>query len=69
MNKKSIQMDYRTGETTPLGEKNENTGIFGTVNENSSLLENVKQRIYKIGGRFSARPGKAKILSCISGTN
>lgn len=50
-------------------EKNENTGIFGTVNENSSLLENVKQRIYKIGGRFSARPGKAKILSCISGTN
>lgn len=50
-------------------EKNENTGIFGTINENSSLLENVKQRVYKIGGRFSARPGKAKILSCISGTN
>ncbi len=50
-------------------EKNENTGIFGTINENSSLLENAKQRVYKIGGRFSARPGKAKILSCISGTN
>lgn len=48
-------------------ERNESTGIYGNMCENSSLFENVKQRAYKIGGRFSARPGKAKILACVSG--
>lgn len=48
-------------------EKNISTGIYGKLNENSSLLEEAKLRKYKIGGRFSARPGKAKILSCIGG--
>ena len=48
-------------------ERNEATGIYGTLCENSSLMENVKLRPYKKGGRFSARPGKAKILSCVDG--
>ncbi len=48
--------------------KNISTGIYGDMCENSSLFENAKTREYKIGGRFTARPGKAKILSCINGT-
>ena len=47
--------------------QNIQTGIYGKIGENSSLLEDAKTREYKIGGRFSARPGKAKILSCVSG--
>lgn len=47
--------------------KNVSTGIYGTLDENSSLFESAKMREYKIGGRFTARPGKAKILSCING--
>lgn len=49
-------------------DKNIATGIYGNLGENSQLFENVKSRKYKIGGRFTARPGKAKILSCVGGT-
>ena len=49
-------------------DRNENTGIYGSIYENSSLFENVKTRKYIIGGRLTARPGKAKILSTINGS-
>lgn len=48
-------------------DKNISTGIYGNISENSTLLENVKERRYQIGGRFTARPGKAKILCCVRG--
>lgn len=47
--------------------KNNSTGIYGNLNENSKLFQETKNREYKIGGRFTARPGKAKILSCVDG--
>jgi len=46
--------------------KNISVGIFGNLDENSELMKSVKEREYKIGGRFTARPGKAKILCCIN---
>ena len=49
-------------------DKNISTGIYGNVSENATILESVKNRKYQIGGRFTARPGKAKILCCVSGT-
>lgn len=47
--------------------ENNSTGIYGDLNLNSKLFLEAKTREYKIGGRFTARPGKAKILSCIDG--
>lgn len=49
-------------------DKNISTGIYGNISENSSIFECVKNKKYQIGGRFTARPGKAKILCCVSGT-
>jgi len=49
-------------------DKNISTGVYGDINENSSIFECVKNKKYQIGGRFTARPGKAKILCCVSGT-
>ena len=46
--------------------KNSNTGIYGKLFQSSNLLERAKLREYKIGGRFTARPGKAKILCQIN---
>lgn len=48
-------------------DKNISTGVYGNLNENSELLESAKTRRYEIGGKNTARPGKAKILSCIDG--
>lgn len=47
--------------------KNISTGIYGNLDLNSKLYEEVKSRQYEIGGRLTARPGKAKILSCVNG--
>ena len=47
-------------------DKNNNFGLYGNMFENSEFLEN-KQKI-EIGGRASCKPGKAQILTCISGT-
>ena len=50
-----------------IGSINKNTkfGIFGKLNENSSIIDpNIS---YKLGGRLSVRPGKAKIISAVSG--
>lgn len=49
-------------------DKNISTGIYGNINKDSSLFKSVKERKYQIGGRFTARPGKAKILCCINGS-
>lgn len=49
-------------------DKNISTGIYGNICEDASLMQNVKQRRYEIGGRFTARPGKAKILCCVAGS-
>ena len=46
-------------------EKNTKFGIFGKLNSESNLIDpNVS---YKLGGRLGVRPGKATIISSISG--
>lgn len=46
-------------------EKNTNYGIFGHVDEIDSLVDN--NLTAKVGGRLSVVPGKAKIISSVSG--
>lgn len=48
-------------------EKNISTGIYGNMDTNSKLYKDATKREYELGGRLTARPGKAKILSCING--
>ena len=45
-------------------DKNNKYGVFGNINADSSLNNGAT---YKIGGRLTAKPGKAKILTCLSG--
>ncbi len=47
-------------------DKNNEYGVFGLMFEDSELLKN-KQKM-QVGGRASAKPGKAKILTTIDGT-
>lgn len=44
---------------------NNKYGVFGTINDRSNLID--ENRKAKIGGRLSVTPGKAKIVSNISG--
>ena len=46
-------------------DKNLEYGVYGKIDENSKLLNS---EVLKAGGRFVARPGKAKIRTCIDGT-
>lgn len=46
-------------------ESNGKFGIKGTLEEKSQIID--KNRVAKLGGRFSIKPGKAKIVSNISG--
>ena len=46
---------------------NNEFGVYGNLKENAELALG-KNKI-KIGGRLSAKPGKAKILTCIDGVN
>ncbi len=46
-------------------ESNEQSGVFGKIDINSNLID--KNIVYKLGGRLSATPGKAKIISSVSG--
>ncbi len=48
-------------------DKNNMFGVFGYMDEKSSFLSG-KEKI-GVGGRMSARPGKATILSCIDGVS
>lgn len=50
-------------------DKNISVGVYGDINSDSSLLESAKTRKFEIGGRATAKPGKAKILCCIDGTD
>lgn len=54
-------------QTNPQGviDKNIRYGIFGNVFENSDLANN--GQLIEIGGKASAKPGKAQIVSTISG--
>ncbi len=45
-------------------DKNNKYGVFGNIDTGSSLNNGAT---YKIGGRLTAKPGKAKILTCLSG--
>lgn len=58
---------FMYGEKNKLGEVDKNTenGVYGNI-INSKLSKN--KQLYEIGGRLTAKPGKAKILSCIEGT-
>lgn len=58
---------FMYGENNKLGEVDKNTenGVYGNI-INDKLTEN--KHVYEIGGRLTAKPGKAKILSCIEGT-
>lgn len=45
--------------------KNTKYGIFGRLDDNENIIDsNLK---LNIGGRLSVKPGKAKIISCVSG--
>ena len=46
-------------------EKNNKYGVFGTISETTGLVDEVLTA--KIGGRLSVTPGKAKIVSSVSG--
>lgn len=46
-------------------DKNNEFGIFGEIKDDSSLFQKLKKT--KIGGRFSVKPGKAKIRCSIDG--
>ncbi len=48
-------------------DKNTNYGVYGNILENSSFLE--KKALIPLGSRSQAKPGKAKILTCIDGEN
>ncbi len=48
-------------------DKNCEYGVFGNINKESPLIKNKKT--IRIGGRSIAKPGKAKILSCVDGFN
>lgn len=48
-------------------EKNNEFGVFGEINKESSLIEMAKE--YDIGGRLTVKPGRAQIRCCIDGEN
>lgn len=48
-------------------DKNNEHGAYGNLNTNSDLVLN-KSRI-RVGGRLTAKPGKATILTCVNGVN
>ena len=54
-------------QKNPIGcvKKNTKFGIFGKINTNNNFLNN--KEVFSTGGRLTARPGKAKIRSNISG--
>lgn len=45
--------------------KNTKYGVYGKINPDTEILD--KNRTLKLGGRLSVRPGKAKIISNVSG--
>lgn len=46
-------------------EKNTKYGVYGDLYENNSLVENKEHMI--VGGKLTAKPGKAQILVCVDG--
>lgn len=46
-------------------EKNSKYGVFGTLDKNEGIVD--KNLTYKIGSRMCVKPGKAKIISSVSG--
>lgn len=46
-------------------EKNNDFGIFGTINNESNFLKDYNE--IEVGSRISAKPGKAKIRCCLDG--
>lgn len=46
-------------------EKNTKYGVFGTLDKNEGVVD--KNLAYKIGSRICVKPGKAKIISSVSG--
>lgn len=48
-------------------DKNCTYGVYGYLNENSEFIEG--KTMMPMGGRLTAKPGKAQILTCINGTD
>ncbi len=48
-------------------EKNNDYGVFGSLKEESSLLNSLQEMA--VGGRLSVKPGKAQIRCCVDGNN
>lgn len=48
-------------------EKNNDYGVFGSLKEDSSLLNSLQDM--PVGGRLSVRPGKAQIRCCVDGSS
>lgn len=57
----------RTKSEVGIVDKNCETGIYGTV-DLSSFVDAGRQKV-ELGGRLTAKPGKATIYSCIDGKN
>lgn len=60
-----IRALYLAKDSQGRVDKNCEFGVYGWLNEDSSLL--LKGQNYKVGGRLTVTPGKAKILSNIDG--
>lgn len=58
---------FNQSNSQGLIDKNNNYGVYGTINEDNDLILN-KQAI-ELGGRLTAKPGKAHILTTIDGQN
>ncbi len=58
---------FLSGEKNQLGtvDKNSEHGVYGNI-QNQAFLQSLKE--YEVGGRLTAKPGKAKILTCLNGT-
>lgn len=56
----------RGANTLGSVDKNSDNGIYGYINNEEYISQLQK---YEIGGRLTARPGKAKILTCINGVD
>ncbi len=56
-------------QTNPQGsiDSNNNYGVYGNVSEDNNLTNN--KRTIQLGGRLTAKPGKAHILTTIDGYN
>lgn len=62
-----LQCVFVQRDTIGTLEKNTNVGVFGCINEADGIID--ANKTAKLGGRLSLSPGKAKLISSVSGIN